>query len=509
MKTGKAPGAGAALYFALSFAPVLYLLTRVRAGGDALLSARRLGLMANSLLLGLLVASLCMIAGLAAAQGIRRGPLARRGCRWFFLLLAPVPPYVYALSWLSVARLWRLNPTGMLPSVAVEVLAYLPVCTGISLLALERLPKEPVQLALLMGREKKAFWDVVLPSVFPQVLASGGLVFILSVTDFSIPSLFQVNVYAMEIFSDYSAQGRTYHSFLLSLPLTAVAAVVMLLCMDPVKSILMAAPSGAAPPVRGGAAVAAAAWAGVAVCLFQVAFPLAALSPHLPSLGQAILLSWEELAVSCLTGVLAGLLALAPAALAAECLLALRGKKWLWYLLLFPIALPGSIIGLGLLELVNKSPFHRLGRTVWMPALGLAVHYLPYLLLLLVGAFARLDRDKLALGRVLARTRAKYLFRVRLPMLSGGLLAAFSVAFMLSMADVGTVLMLMPAGMEPLSVKIYNYLHYGSSELVAGFCYFQVLLCMAVMLLTGLFLSARKKERRGMDDGRQERGQGD
>ena len=41
MKTGKAPGAGAALYFALSFAPVLYLLTRVRAGGVALLSARR------------------------------------------------------------------------------------------------------------------------------------------------------------------------------------------------------------------------------------------------------------------------------------------------------------------------------------------------------------------------------------------------------------------------------------------------------------------------------------
>ena len=89
-------------------------------------------------------------------------------------------------------------------------------------------------------------------------------------------------------------------------------------------------------------------------------------------------------------------------------------------------------------------------------------------------------------------------------MLSGGLLAAFAVAFMLSMADVGTVLMLMPAGMEPLSVKIYNYLHYGSSELVAGFCYFQVLLCMAVMVLTGLFLSARRKGRRA-GGGRQER----
>ena len=96
----------------------------------------------------------------------------------------------------------------------------------------------------------------------------------------------------------------------------------------------------------------------------------------------------------------------------------------------------------------------------------------------------------------------------RLPLLSGGLLAAFAVAFMLSMADVGTVLILMPAGMEPLSVKIYNYLHYGSSELVAGFCYFQVLLCMAVMLLTGLFLSTRKK-RRGTDNSVRQRGRMD
>ena len=238
-------------------------------------------------------------------------------------------------------------------------------------------------------------------------------------------------------------------------------------------------------------------------------FPLAALAPYLPSLGRAILLAWEELATSCLTGALAGLLALAPAALAAEFLLAQKGKRWLWYLFLFPIALPGSIIGLGLLELVNKSPFHRLGRTVWMPALGLAVHCLPYLLLLLAGAFARLDRDKLALGRVLARTRAGYFFRVRLPMLSGGLVAAFAVAFMLGVADVGTVLMLMPAGLEPLSVKIYNYLHYGSSRLVAGFCYFQVLLCMAVMLLTGLFLSARKRRERRPEGSGGERGQRD
>ena len=487
---------GTIVYFIMCFAPVSYLASKIQAGESALLSSRRLELMGNTLLIGILTAVLCMLIGMAAAQGIRCSRIADKICRWFFLLFAAVPPYIYSLSYMTVARIWRWNPVGMFPCIVVEVLAYLPVCTGISLLALERLPRENIELGLLMNEEKKVFWDIILPSVFPQTLASGGLVFILSITDFSIPSLFQVNVYSMEIFSDYSAAGQIYHSFLLSLPLMAAAAVIMLVCVNPMKRILMPAPSERAPKVKGGTGVRIFSVIGLLTSILQVLFPLVALSPYLPSVWEAICLSGEELAVSCVIGILAGMMAIVPSSLTAEFLLSGGSqKKGIWYLLLFPIALPGSITGLGLLEIVNKSPIHRLGRTVWMPALGLAIHYLPYLMLLLAGAFAKMDRKKMEMGEILASCKVSYFFRVRLPMLSSGLTAAFAVTFMLSIADVGTVLMLMPAGKEPLSVKIYNYLHYGSSELVAGFCYFQVLLCMAVMIITGLFLSARKGRR--------------
>ena len=41
----------------------------------------------------------------------------------------------------------------------------------------------------------------------------------------------------------------------------------------------------------------------------------------------------------------------------------------------------------------------------------------------------------------------------------------------------------MPPGMETASVKIYNYLHYGASEYVAGFCLITVLLMLAAECL--------------------------
>jgi iron(III) transport system permease protein len=64
-----------------------------------------------------------------------------------------------------------------------------------------------------------------------------------------------------------------------------------------------------------------------------------------------------------------------------------------------------------------------------------------------------------------------------------GFIISGIVVFLLTLGDVGTVLILMGAGKEPLSVKIYNYLHYGSSETVAVFCLIQMTVCILLMLM--------------------------
>jgi iron(III) transport system permease protein len=56
------------------------------------------------------------------------------------------------------------------------------------------------------------------------------------------------------------------------------------------------------------------------------------------------------------------------------------------------------------------------------------------------------------------------------------------VVFVLAAGELGATLIVAPPGHATLTIKIYNYLHYGASEAVATLC----LAMAAVALLAGL-----------------------
>jgi len=82
--------------------------------------------------------------------------------------------------------------------------------------------------------------------------------------------------------------------------------------------------------------------------------------------------------------------------------------------------------------------------------------------------------------------------KIKLPMLIPGLISAIFIIFALSMGELGATLIVAPPGQATLTMKIYNYLHYGSSDTIAG-------LCLAVMITTlvsgiiGMWFLARRK----------------
>ncbi len=61
------------------------------------------------------------------------------------------------------------------------------------------------------------------------------------------------------------------------------------------------------------------------------------------------------------------------------------------------------------------------------------------------------------------------------------------MVFLLTLGEEGIPLILMPPGYETLAVKVYNYLHYGASELVSGFC------LITVLFTAGLFALVIRK----------------
>lgn len=501
-KSRIACGAAVLGYFLLILLPVAGFGGEGELSGVPVWNSRRLGLVWNSFLMAFLSACGCTVTGVLAAVGIHSGRLRNSGRRWFFLLLAPVPYYIYALTWMCMVR-WAgrgdrrwfaVSMMGLLPCVIVDIMAFLPMVTGLVLTAMEHFDRQQIEIARVYGTGHKVLARVMLPAIWPSVSAAGILVFVLSVTDFSVPSLFQYQTYTLELFSEYSRGCDLGQIGRLALPLILLVLAMILGALGGLRSLSAGSASMGAHGVELSGIWAWMGKVGVLICILQLMVPAAVFVLEIRdwvSVRESIVLCRKELAVSV---VIAGLASLTALALAGPAGIWVENKPMpLKALALFPVAVPSSLVAMGLLQTVNGSCFHWLSQTVYFPALGCAVKYMPFAVLVFMARARGIPREELEIARVYAVSEGEYFFRVLLPAYRPAVLGAGALVFLLTLGEEGITLVLMPPGYETLAVKVYNYLHYGAGELVSGFCLITVAVTAGVMAGAGRMMSRRRK----------------
>lgn len=494
----------------LVYGLVVFLpLAALTAQAAELIGRGEAGRLLNGRQLGLLGRSAGMAAGVALAATLL-GTLAavllwRRGgaVRWLLFLLAPLPPYIHALAWMTLATRLNLPASGEGLSVWVQTLSLLPLATALALGGLDSVESGLVEAARLARPDIQALARVVLPLAAPAILTGSGLCFLFSLTDYSVPSLFQVNTYSMEIFSEFSASSQPGRAFLLALPLLALTGAVLLALVGSLRALAENSAAGdrqrhAAPAFRWPAwfvmllGVAGAVWAA------QVGAPLGVL------MGLAG--SWEQAARSVTAaGGEIGFTLLVAGAVAMLCLPlglavgaemgcpAWRGRL-AWLLALAPLAVPGPLVGIGLIAIWNRELPLAVYGTGWMPVLAMLARFSPLAALLALAQFRRTDARLFEAADIFQPGLLKNWLGVRLPLLAPGLLAAAGVVFVLSSGELGATLIVAPPGQATLTMRIYNYLHYGATDTVAGLC-----LLMAVGTLgIGAAVAGIFRVRRGL-----------
>ncbi len=66
--------------------------------------------------------------------------------------------------------------------------------------------------------------------------------------------------------------------------------------------------------------------------------------------------------------------------------------------------------------------------------------------------------------------RFKTWVQIRLPLYAPGLFVAAGILAVLTLGELGATLVVAPPGHGTLTMRIYNYLHYGAAGEVAGLC---------------------------------------
>lgn len=475
-------GLAVAAWLLLCVAPIGWLLARlvVFAATDldtflslAIGSSRRWILIARSLALAVAVAAVCTGLALHAAWSWRHGSRRTRGMLIACTVLVVVPPYIHSAVWLaspgSAAAAWA-------GTLLCQVLSFAPLSVALVLLGSASLNHEALEAGRLAAPPGRCFRKVTLPMLRGVLLSGAALVFVLSLSDTATPLRAALPLAQHDVHIVFARTGRADRAAAVALvPALLGAGVLWMVRRRPVELLSAMASTEVHPPdeqTRGAAPwVPLLLFAGPAALAVHYGMEIGGPGP----LREGLVASGPAL-VNTLLGSAVAAVACALVAVGLSRWLVQRGGL-AWFVLLLPLVLLPALTGPALKGLWNRRWLSGLNDSVLMLSIGQAARFLPVAALVFatmwVGRSARaIEAVSLSPVRLHRRLVEGYL-----PMLAPGVVVAGLAVFALSVRELEVSMMMHPPGHQPLSVRLFSYLHYGASTDVAA----DVLLMLALV----------------------------
>lgn len=427
---------------------------------------------------------LATVVGVVAATRVWRvRSSARLALSWGALALAAIPPYVHALVWSHV-----LGRGGWLAAVWVEAAWFSPLAFALCLAGLEDADPELFDAARLRVSPWRAFLVGVLPACRPHMLSAFSVCFAIGALDFTVPSLYHIDVYALDVFAELGATATPGRAVWMSSPLVLLAAAATVLFWRSIRVVAAGRSQHLRPrpEIRWPLAIGAVQGACVLAMLAWVGVPFVSLAVMTGSplrWVDSLTGNSQELVNTIWVALFAAMAAIAVARpWAAE----LSKPGWrgaaAWAVLWLPWMLPPSIIGLGLIEVWNHAGFEPLTQSRWILVLASLERFAPCAALVLWATARQREPTLVDAIRVHQRSAWHGWLHAGLGLERAGWLAAAALVIALSAGELGASLLVAPPGYATLTMRLYNYLHAGATRSVAASSLTMLLLTLSAGL---------------------------
>jgi len=508
------------LCVALLFVPFLYVAVHAIWNEDGLRSDAWdgladlpvLSLLVRSLLLAVSSIGIALVLGGGAAWILERRAFPLSGLlRLGALAVLVIPPVFQVAVWEKLLLPGGLVTTalpGLLSSTGFSMrnvffaawifgVSYSPIFFFFVSQGLRSLPVDLLDAARVARGPWAVRSRIVAPLCAPWAIAGVGLTFPLVFLNYEVPSLLDVNTYAVILHVAFGARNDPGAAFAAVVPAFLVACFVAIAAFrwaDRRGFALTGKERESGEPARDRPAPGLVAWGlfggwWILVALLPIGV-LLFLSGSVANWVEAWWTDWEKVT----WGVLIHVTTAAIAALLAGALLLLgpagslnrkagNGSWALWILLCFP----GSLLAFALLRFGSYDVFFPIYNSWWILVVAGVARFFPVAYLVLRAHLVRVPQSQWEAARFVP-TRWGRWWRVRVPLVAPGLTAAAVAVALLASQELAAAVLLAPPGHEPLLVRIYNLLHYDKERgTLAALAFFHV---AAVLGVAGGFLFA-------------------
>lgn len=455
-------------------------------------------LLSNTAVVCMSAVGLCCLAGVVLAIILFKTDVwLRLPAIALLLFCAALPLYAVNGSMLSIIGMEQAKSSPIVVGL-IHAVAHLPIATLIIGLGLRSVPRDLEETALVEGAGRVyTLLCVTLRLGIGGVIAALVLVTLWVTTDYSVSDVLLVRTFAEEVYTQYALQGRSKEPALVCLPQIVLFGGLLWILR---RGYL----TGESAPLtlRDRDTFSTGRWrlsftvitAGALLALAVA--PLVSLGLRLRGVSDILGTArtfHEEIVVSFVTSVAAGLIAATlGVGLAWHIVRKRKGRTLLIVHVILMLAVPGPILGMGLIQLFNRpGPLGYIYDSPMMLVVAYLVRFLPIAVILLIPAVRAIPIECELAAKVDGCSLFGVWRHIIWPQCLPAALAAVFVVMVLAIGELPCSLLVTPPGYTTVGARFFSLLHYGLYPDATVLC----LLSIASILIPwlGLLLLWRKR----------------
>jgi len=472
--------------------------------GKNLLNKVTLYLLLKSVVLSSIVALFSTLFGAVSGFLLYKTKIAFRGVFKIALLLPLfVSPYILAVAWKDFFFSVFSN-TSFISSYIGVIFVLTVLFTPLSMLivgsALSNINSHFEESGLLITSFRTVVLKIDLPLIKPALIASFVLVFIFSVSEFSVPAFFGVKVFTTEIFTQFSA----FYNHSLAIAQSALLVIICLLLLFSEKKYISDAPffsidgkgtSNKIYDLQNGnlfGFIYLSALLIVSVILPFVILFVQSFKDGTGKFIQAFELLAPTFANSILLAVAGALLIVLIGFTAANYSVRQTnsGKAQVFnWLLLLIFAIPSTVFGISLIKFYNRPIFNFIYSSYAIILIGYAGKFSFISAKLIENALKQIPSSLNEVAVIEGVSPLSRLIKIFIPLILPTLFAAFIIGFIFSLGELGITIMVYPPGSEIMPIKVFTIMANAPQSLTSSM---SLIVFSITLLIISLFFFSVK-----------------
>ena len=516
------------LFLATTFLPIVWMFgNSVYEEGrfsfayyrDVFLTLKYGKVISNSLILASITTILSSLFGVPAGFFLTKTnlPLKKLFKICFFIPLI-IPSYIIGIAWTNL-----LGKTGFLNNILSQYLWFspssisdftysiygasfilsinlFPVVMLVTEYALKSINPRLEESGLVVGSVFQVFRQITLPLIAPAILSGMMIVFVLSLSEFGVPSLLQVNVLTTQIFTQFSAFYNEKAATAIAFPLIVITFILIMLEKIYMrgKSFEMLGRTSSISTTQYNIT-----WlnvVGITFCtlvlLVCVIIPLSTLifnTKTISAYHNAILLARNGITNSVLFGSIGATLLTFIGFFLGYLSEKIRSRLknstaafiWIFF------AVPATVSGIGLIKLWNRAEgtCQFIYSSLWIVILGYVIRFLPLSSRIMANYLKQIPNSMEEAGTVTGTSWFRILGKILLPLQGYGLIATWLICFMFCVGELGTTILVYPPGHETLPIALFTVMANSPTDVVSAL---SIIIVVMTLLPVGVFLVVSK-----------------